>query len=347
MIVPVILSGGSGTRLWPLSTPEKPKQFLPLVGEESLFHETLTRVSDPRAYLPPVVVANSGHVDLCLDEMANIDGARLILEPCARNTAVAIAMAAGLVASEHGPESLILVMPSDHCIGDEDSFHAAVQIGQLAAQAGRLVTFGVAPTGPETGYGYLETGKPLDNAPGAFEVARFIEKPDFARAETMASSGRHFWNGGIFLFRASDFLAEIGIHAPEIHDCAVRALANAERRGPCIFPAFADLEPCPNVSVDYAVMERSNIIAMAPLDANWSDVGSWDALAQMHSKSPRHPLATTVHSENCYVRSDGLKVSLLGVHDLVVVASGGHVLIMRKGQSQQIRQLVEQATAVV
>lgn len=345
MILPVILSGGSGTRLWPISTAERPKQFLPLVGDKSLFQQTLERVSDRSAYAAPIVVANAAHVDLCLDELAGLDGARLILEPCARNTAAAIVMAAQLGQAAHGPDTMIMVMPSDHRIGDEAAFHSAVGIAAAAAATGRLVTFGVVPRGPETGYGYLEAGVPLENAAGAFEVRKFVEKPELAVAEAMVQSGRHYWNGGIFLFRIGDFLNEAARHAPLIHDCASRAIAEGEHRGACLFPALAALEPCPNVSVDYAIMERSDSIAMAPLDADWSDVGSWDALAELPSASSGQAAVTAVESDNCYVRSDRMKVGLLGVRDLVVVASGDNVLIMRKGHSQHIRELVAQVAA--
>lgn len=345
MIVPVILSGGSGTRLWPLSTAERPKQFLPLVGDESLFHQTLDRVSDRQDYAAPVVVANAAHMDFCLDEIAECDGAQLILEPFARNTAAAIVMAVEVVRQNCGPHATILVMPSDHLIGDPERFHAAVRDGEATAAAGRLVTFGVTPNGPETGYGYIEAGAALDDASGAFEVTGFTEKPELATARALVATGRHYWNAGIFLFRVEDFLRESASHASEIHESAVRAVSKAERRGACIFPAGSELEACPNISVDYAVMERSSCIAMIPLSADWSDVGSWDALANLgHGASPQ-ALVTAVQSGNCYVRSDRLKVGLLGVDDLVVVASGNHVLIMRKGHSQHIRQLVAQVAA--
>jgi mannose-1-phosphate guanylyltransferase len=345
MIVPVILSGGSGTRLWPLSTAERPKQFLPLIGDDSLFQQTLKRISNRNVYAPPAVVANVAHMDFCLDELSDYEGAQLVLEPCARNTAAAIVMAAAVVEQVHGPNSMILVMPSDHLIGDSEAFHDAVRVGESAAASGRMVTFGVVPRGPETGFGYLETGAPLEDVRGAFEVARFTEKPELATARAMVASGRHYWNAGIFLFRVEDFLRESAKHACEIHDCALRAVAEAERRGACILPLEAELTECPNASVDYAVMERSDSIAMVPLSADWSDVGSWDALADLGSDMSAGSLVTAVQSENCYVRSDGLKVGLLGVDDLVVVASGDHVLIMRRGHSQHIRQLVAKVAA--
>lgn len=345
MIVPVILSGGSGTRLWPLSTPERPKQFLPLTGPDSLFRQTLNRVADRTRYLPPVVVANAAHRDLCLAEMSGADGARLILEPVARNTAAAIVMAAALVRDTRGPDALILVMPSDHLIEDEQSFHRAVSVAADAAGGGSLVTFGIQPTGPETGYGYLRAGEPLTEAPGSFRVARFTEKPVREVAEAMVADGKHYWNGGIFLYAAGAFLAEAERLAPDIARAASGAMAAARSEGSCILPAAEALGPCPDLSVDYAVMERSDRVAMVPLAARWSDVGSWDALAALPSPQTDKGLITAVKSDNCYVRTDGLKLGLLGVDDLVVVATGDRVLIMRKGQSQHIRQLAAEANA--
>ena len=346
MIVPVILSGGSGTRLWPLSTPQRPKQFLPLTGSDSLFKQTLKRIADPQRYAPPLVVANAAHEELCLEEMRGIEGALLLLEPCARNTAAAIVMAAAVVRDTMGPDSLILVMPSDHLIGDSESFHRAVATGTAAASAGRLVTFGVLPTGPETGYGYLKAGDPLEGAPGSFKVEQFTEKPNRERAEAMVADGMHFWNGGIFLFGVEHFLAEASRLAPVISLCAEQAIEAAAHDGSCISPAAAALEPCPSVSVDYAIMERSDRVAMVPLAAQWTDVGSWDALSQLPSPPSGQGMVNAVQSNNCYVRTDGVKVGLLGVDDLVVVAAGDRVLIMRKGQSQHIRQLAAEADAI-
>ena len=346
MIVPVILSGGSGTRLWPLSTPQRPKQFLPLTGSESLFRQTLGRIADRQRYAPPIVVANAAHEALCLEEMQGLEEARLLLEPHARNTAAAIVMAAAVVRDQYGPEALILVMPSDHLIGDGANFHDAVATGITAAKAGRLVTFGVQPTGPETGYGYLKAGLPLEDAPGAFMVDRFTEKPNRELAEAMVADGMHFWNGGIFLFGVDHFLTEALRLSPEISRCAEKAIEAAVHNGSCIRPAAKALGPCPSVSVDYAVMERSDLVAMVPLAAHWSDVGSWDALAELPPPPSGPGLVNTVQSNNCYVRTDGLKVGLLGVDDLIVVAAGDRVLIMRKGQSQHIRQLASEADAI-
>lgn len=342
MIVPVILSGGSGTRLWPLSTPQRPKQFLALTGKDTLFQHTLQRVSDRTVYAPPVVVANAAHEALCVDELADVANAHLLLEPIARNTAPAIVMAARLARELHGPDALLLVMPSDHVIGDAAAFHEAVARGTKAAEAGRLVTFGVRPDGPETGYGYIEAGAELSLAPGTFEVARFTEKPERKIAEAMIADGKHFWNGGIFLYSVQVLLDEAAALSPEISRCCERAMDRAERQGEIVFPSIEALVSCPNLAIDYAIMERSDRIAMVPLDANWSDVGSWDALAQVDS-GERSTKARTIDCHDCFVASDGVQVSMIGVEGLIVVAREGQVVIMRKGESQRIKQLIAAA----
>lgn len=338
MITPVILSGGSGTRLWPLSTPQHPKQFLPLLSQESLFRQTLVRVSDPARYAPPVAVANAAHEELCRQELAQSPGARLILEPIARNTAVAITMAAALVAKDQ-PGAVLLVLPSDHRIADLTAFHAAVARGRAAAELGQLVTFGITPTAPETGYGYLQAGEEWPGLNGVFAVARFKEKPALAAAQAMVADGRHFWNGGIFMFRADRFLEECAALAPEVHAAGTRALAAGDTGTAISRPDAEALRGCPDISVDYAIMERSEAIAMVPLDADWSDVGSWDALAGLAPAGLADEGVHSLDSNNCFVRTAGPKIALLGVEDLVVVATGDQVVIMKRGTSQGIKQL--------
>jgi mannose-1-phosphate guanylyltransferase/mannose-1-phosphate guanylyltransferase/mannose-6-phosphate isomerase len=330
-----------------MSTPQRPKQFLPLVGEQSLYQATLDRVSDRKRYQPPIVVANAMHRELCAQELGTEVNAHLILEPCARNTAAAIVMAAQHVHKTYGQEQVLLVMPSDHLIGDIKCFHRAVALGSQAAARGSLVTFGITPTAPETGYGYLEAGAELSHTPGIFEVAAFVEKPQLAAARQMVATGRFYWNGGIFMFRAGDILGEASRYVPEILGAATRAMTHAETDQACIYPSRSELEPCPNISIDYAIMERSDRVTMVPLDADWSDVGSWDALADIDAKRSRKLQATAINSPNCYVRTDGIEVALLGVEDLVVVSSGNQVLVMRKGHSQDIRELAARLAAKV
>lgn len=340
-IVPVILSGGAGSRLWPYSTEDTPKQFLSFTGAKNLFQLTLERVSDRQRFAAPMVVANVRHASLCECELAGEgDRTLLILEPCARNTAAAITMAAAAAREAHGDDALLLVMPSDHVIEDVEAFHEGVRLGETAARAGRLVTFGIQPTGPDTGFGYLQTGSDLAEADGVKEVVRFIEKPELAVAERMVADGQHLWNAGIFLFRADAFLDEIMVHAPQIAVAAQQAVALGERTGNRISANLEALESCPDQSVDYAVMEHSTRVAVVPMSPGWSDLGSWDALAELLHVHPSHGPITMLDCDDCYIRSDGVQVAALGVRDLIIVASGQRLLILPRGRSQEVKKLL-------
>ena len=340
LIVPVVLSGGGGTRLWPYSTNETPKQFLPLVGSKSLFRETLDRVADAGRYASPIVVAGEGHSDQCeLELQGRGAGSRLILEPFPRNTAPAIALAAELVQAEISADALMLVMPSDHVIDNPEAFHVAVAAGRAAAEAGHLVTFGVRPTRADTGYGYIEIGSELAADSGAFEVARFVEKPQLPSAEAMVADGRYVWNAGIFLFRADVFLGELSKFAPGIASSAGRAAATSICDGIRVVPDRDALQHCPGQSVDYAVMEHSCRVAVVPMAAGWSDLGSWDALAELAPMDGKDALAL-IDCKNCYVRSDGLQVAALGVSDLIIVATENGILILPRGRSQEVKRLL-------
>ena len=338
LIVPVILSGGTGTRLWPYSTEDTPKQFLSFTGLESLFQLTLERVGDRRRFAAPMVVANSRHADLCERELVE-DGARLILEPCARNTAAAITMAVEAARAAYGENVLLLVMPSDQMIEDVEAFHRAVQSGEAVARAGRLVTFGIRPSSPATGFGYIQTGCAIGKAEAVKEVVRFVEKPDLAAAKEMVADGQHLWNAGIFLFRAGTFLEEMMLHAPEIGAAARRAIATAECQGGRILADAAALENCPTESVDYAVMEHSSRLAVVAMSPGWSDLGSWDALAEFPEARLHGPI-TALDCSDCYIRSDGVQVAALGVRDLIIVASGQRLLILPRGRSQEVKKLL-------
>jgi len=341
IVVPIILSGGSGSRLWPYSTEDTPKQFLSFTGAKSLFRMTLERVRDRNRFAAPIIVGNLRHASLCEREMTEQDhGARLLLEPCARNTAAAICMAALAVRESHGEDALLLVMPSDHAIQDVASFHSAVATGEAAARAGRLVTFGIQPTAPETGFGYIELGDELADAPGVRSALGFVEKPRAETAEAMVAGGRHVWNAGIFLFRAGIFLDEMWIHAPSIADAAERAVAAARRDGNHIVPDVAALSECPSESVDYAVMEHSARVAVVPMSPGWSDLGSWDALAELLEAPEALGPITALDCDDCYIRSDGLQVAALGVRDLIIVASGQRLLILPRGRSQEVKKLL-------
>ncbi len=334
-IVPVILSGGSGTRLWPMSREERPKQFLALAGDATMFEQTLARVSDDGVFGIPLVVANRRHAELIEGQLNGRD-ATLILEPAARNTAPAIALAALHAA----PDAPLLVMPSDHVITDVGAFHRAVDAVLPLVREGWLATFGIAPDAPETGYGYIEMGGPL--ADGVRRVARFVEKPDSATAEAMLADGQHVWNGGIFLFRADAYLHALATHAPAMLEAAKRSMAAAEREGAIILPDAAAFAASPSDSIDYAVMEKAERVAVVPVSMGWSDLGSWDALHGMHGGGDaHHGDVIAIDTTNCLLRSDGIRIAAVGVSDLIVVASGDSVLIMPKGRSQDVKAVVE------
>ena len=339
-ITPVILSGGAGTRLWPLSTPERPKQFLPLLGDETMLQATLRRVADAAAFNPPLIIASAAHRQLLEEQLASaaITPSAILLEPCARNTAPAIALAA-LIAQ---PEDLLLVMPSDHAIDDVASFRRAVDAAAPLAQEGWIVTFGIEPDRPETGYGYIKRGGEL--APGAYAVERFVEKPDLDAAGGMLAEGGYGWNGGIFLFRASDMLEALASHAPEILDAVRRSLGAHTSVRPWVYPDAAAFGASPSDSIDYAVMEKAEKVAVVPVDMGWSDVGSWDALYDILAKDTAGNSSSgevvALDSGGCLLRGEGAKVVSVGTRDLIVIATAGEVLVVPRGRSQDIKQAV-------
>ena len=337
-IVPIVLSGGAGTRLWPMSTDATPKQFLPLAGDTSLLDQTLARVAGQPGYAAPILVGGARHEALARAALADAGAqARIICEPAARNTAPAILLAAIEVAALHGEDALMLVMPSDHVMTRPAALLAAVTAGAVAARGGALVTFGITPTGPETGYGYLALGEDWPDAPGVRHVARFIEKPPRDRAEAMVADGRHLWNAGIFLFSARSILAAAQALVPEMAAAAEVAMAAARRDGMVIHPDADLFAVSPSQSIDYAIMEHADTVAAVPVDPGWSDLGSWDALADL---APGDDVTILDGSGN-YVRSDGKRIAMLGVSDLIVVASGNDVLILPRGRSQEVKRLLE------
>ncbi|HMJ92601.1 MAG TPA: mannose-1-phosphate guanylyltransferase/mannose-6-phosphate isomerase [Allosphingosinicella sp.] len=340
-VIPVILSGGAGTRLWPLSVADRPKQFLALAGDESLLRQTARRVRDPARFGAPTIVASRGHGIAILGQLGEegVAAAELILEPCARNTAAAIALAA--VGSDE--DDLLLVLPSDHAIADEAAFHAAIEAALPLAREDWLITFGIAPDRPETGYGYIRRGEPL--ARGVFRADRFVEKPDRATAEEYLAAGGYDWNAGIFLFRTAAFLQALEEYEPAILAAAREALEKGSREDGCVLPDEAAFARSPSLPVDVAVMERSSRVAVAPCDMGWSDLGSWDALHQLGpSDSAGNVLGgdtIAVDSKNCLIRSDGPTIVTVGVSDLIVVASGDAVLVVPRGQSQRVREALD------
>lgn len=340
-IVPVILSGGSGTRLWPMSTPERPKQMLALTAEWTMLQLTARRAHGER-FAAPIVVANARHADMVESQLREVAASAqaLILEPVGRNTAPAIALAA-LAAG--GGDVPLLVMPSDHVIADVQAFHNAIHAALPLVEQGWLVTFGIAADAPETGYGWIHIGEEIGG--GVHRVVSFVEKPPRDRAEAMLASGDHAWNGGIFLFRADTYLGALAVHAPDMLAACQRAMVGAVRDGQRIFPDAEAFGAAPADSIDYAVMEKAERVAVVPVSMGWSDLGSWDALhAISDCDSDGNACEGDVvmlETSNCLVRSDGLRVATLGVNDLIIVASGNDVLILPRGRSQDVKKLIE------
>ena len=343
MLTPVILSGGAGTRLWPLSRELYPKQLLALTGERTMIQQTALRL-EGLAAAPPIVVCNEAHRFLVAEQLRQlrIDPQAIVLEPVGRNTAPAIALAAHAAlkaAAEADP--LLLVLPADHVIRDVAAFQKAVRSALAAAAGGKLVTFGIVPTSPETGYGYIQRGTREGTA---FAIARFIEKPDAERAQQFLAAGEYYWNSGMFLFSARRYLEELGRFAPEM--AQVCAEASAAARSDLDFTRIDPkrFEACPADSIDYAVMEKTGDAVVVPLDAGWSDVGSWAALheaceADAHGNVARGDVICE-DSEGCYLYAESRLVSAVGLKDHVVVETKDAVLVAPKDRVQDVKKLV-------
>ena len=349
MLIPVILSGGSGTRLRPLSRKNLPKQFLPLAGDSTLFQQTVARAKTLPGAVSPIVVCSEDHRFLVAEQlqMLGVSDASILLEPVARNTAPAIALAA-LQALSRDPDATLLVLPADHLIGDTDSFSDAVRRALPLAADGWLVTFGIRPDAPETGFGYIRRGNPLNDS--GYQVDAFVEKPDRATAESYLETGAYDWNSGMFLFRASRLLEELAQQVPSIHAGVATAFESAHADLDFVRidkEAFAQV---PEDSIDYAVMERTRRAAVVPVSCEWSDIGSWAALwAASERDGNGNRLEGDVlalDSDNCFVRStDRRMVALLGVHDLVVVDTPDAVLVAARDHAQDVKKLVDQLKA--
>jgi len=340
-IVPVILSGGSGMRLWPLSRLGRPKQFLTLAGDHSLLQQTALRASDPTLFAPPIVVSGEAQGDAVEAQLAEagVAPALLILEPAARNTAPAIALAA--LASE--PDDLLLILPSDHHVKDEAAFRAAMATARGAAEEGWLVTFGLRPERPETGYGYIRAGTEI--APGTRRAEAFVEKPDLATAQRYVAGGDHLWNSGMFLMRAGAYLNALRTHAPYLLPAVEAAMAGATREGARLLPQAQSFARAPSQSVDHAVMEKHDRVAVVPASIGWSDIGSWEALHGVLGKDEDDNVLTgdvvAIDSHGSLIRTDGPVVAAIGVEDLIVVATERSVLIVPRAQSQRVQEAVQ------
>jgi len=348
-IIPVILSGGSGSRLWPLSRAMRPKQFLGVTEQQTLFQLTLSRVQQVEAAGGPIIVANHEHRFLAAEQarVLGVDPSAILLEPVGRNTAPAIAVAA-LQARADGSDPLILVMPSDHIIQNLSAFNAAVALAGEAASEGLLVTFGIVPDRAETGYGYVMAGDAIKPT-GVHRVARFVEKPQLEAAQAYVASGQYCWNSGMFMFRASVFLQELAIHRPDIREGAEKAWLKANRDLEFIRLDKEAFAACPADSVDYAVMEKTHNAAMVPLDAGWNDVGAWPAVWESQVKDDSGNVGRGdfmfEDSEGCYVHADRRLVALLGAQDLFVIETSDAVLVGHKDHAQGVKKIVERLQA--
>lgn len=348
-MIPVILSGGSGSRLWPLSRKQYPKQFLALTGEHTLFQQTLERlVFDGME--APVVVSNQEHRFIVQEQLEALDlkTQSILLEPFGRNTAPAVAIAAMKLIAE-GRDELLLILPADHVIDDQRAFQRALALATNAAEKGEMVLFGVPADRPETGYGYIKSGDERGLPDGVIRVERFVEKPDEARARQFVEEGGYFWNSGMFLFRASRFLEELKKHDTDIYDTCLLALERSRRDDDIISIDPATFECCPDNSIDYAVMEKTRRACVVPLAAGWNDVGSWSSIWEVHDKDANGNVTmgdVVVHdSRNCLVHGNGKLVSVVGLEDIVVVETKDAMMIAHKDRVQDVKKVVNQLDA--
>ena len=345
-IVPVLLSGGAGSRLWPLSRETSPKQLIPLLEGETLLQCAARRAMDTDLFAPLTVITGADQRFALAEQLREIGAgdAAILLEPVPRNTAAAAAIAA-LVTARAQPDALMLLMPSDHLITDVEAFRATVRAAAGAARAGHLTLFGIKPTDPATGYGYIRAGAPLTPDAPARRVAAFAEKPDAATAEAFLASGDYLWNSGIFLMPVATLLAELNAFEPDLLAAATEALDRAERDQDFLRLDAEAFARCRSVSIDYAIMERTARAVVVPADFGWADVGSWSALWTLSERDEDGNAVigdvVTRASTGCYVRSEGPLVATLGVEDLVVVATRDTVLVAHKAHDQAIRELVE------
>jgi mannose-1-phosphate guanylyltransferase / mannose-6-phosphate isomerase len=344
-VTPVILSGGSGSRLWPVSRASFPKQFWPLLSEHSLIQDTALRAENA-GLSAPIVVCNEEHRFLVAEHLRGIGltGSRILLEPVGRNSAPAVA-AAALLAAEDDPNALLWIMAADAAISDEAALRTALVKACSAAQAGHFVTFGITPDKPETGYGYIEVGPAVDDQAGVHVVSRFLEKPERAGAEAMLAAGGYLWNSGMFVFTAKTLLEEMQIHAPEVLVAVRKALAGRKEDLDFVRLERAAFTACPDISLDYAVAERTERAAVVPANIGWSDIGSWGALWELGDKDDAGNVAQgdvlLENATNCYVRSDGMLTAVVGLKDAVVVTTEDAVLALHRDHAQDVKRIVD------
>ena len=347
-IRPVILAGGTGTRLWPMSRLLSPKQFMPLAGAKTMLADTALRVADAARFLPPIVLCNEEYRFIVAEQMRalGLKPDAIVLEPMARNTAPAVAVAA-LLAAKTDPATPLLLLPADHVIAKGDKFLAAIASALPAAAAGKLMTFGIPPSRAETGYGYIKRGSALGAAtPDCHAVERFVEKPDAATAERYLKEGGYDWNSGIFLFRADKYLAELQALQPAILEACEQAIAKGANDLDFFRLDKEAFAAAPSISIDYAVMEHTKDAGVVPADIGWNDVGAWDALWQIGKKDDNGNVAlgdvVAIDSKNSYLRSEsGKLLATVGVEDLVVVVTDDAVLVSEMGKAQDVKKVVD------
>ena len=346
LVHPVILSGGSGSRLWPLSRRLYPKQLLPLTGARTMIQDTALRFTRS-GFAAPLIICNQEHRFLIAEQLreSGVNDSTVVLEPSGRNTAPATAVAA-LILQRSNPEAMMVLLPSDHVIADVAAFHAAVEKALPAAQDGALVTFGIRPTGPVTGYGYISSGDPMPGAKDCFRVQRFVEKPDRATAERYLSSGTYFWNSGIFLFSVERFLSEMERLEPAMLAACKEAVEKGRKDLDFIRLDETAFSRCASQSIDYAIMEHTSHAAVVPVDMGWSDVGSWHALWDITEKSESGNAVkgdvVVQDVRNSYLRSDGPLLAAVGVQDMVVVATTDAVLVAHRESAQDVKKVVDE-----
>ncbi|GER04861.1 mannose-1-phosphate guanylyltransferase/mannose-6-phosphate isomerase [Iodidimonas nitroreducens] len=349
-IWPVVLSGGSGTRLWPLSRAHYPKQFLPIHSDQAMIQDTLARFGDPARFAPPLIIANDDHRFIVAEKLAEmgIDPLAIILEPGGKGTAPAAIMAA-LRLEQEDDQALMLLAPSDHVITALPDFMAALERATAAASGGKLVTFGIKADHPETGYGYIESGPALDQMPGAFAVAHFHEKPDAQTAQGYLDQGNVYWNSGIFLFRCDHLIKAYERHAPDMLKACRAALAGSRRDLAFERPDSHAFMSGPEGSIDRVLMEKAANVAVVPVDMGWSDLGSfralWDHLPKNQDGNVLEGDIIALDSRNCLLRADGAFIAALGIEDLIIVTTKDTVLIAHKNRAEEVGRVVDQLKA--
>lgn len=348
-IIPVIMAGGSGSRLWPLSRLTYPKQFLTLEGEQSMLQQTISRLNDLET-APPIVICNEEHRFIVAEQLRQINALNeIILEPIGRNTAPAVALAAikSLDNLPDNEDTLLLILAADHIIKDDISFINSIRIAKPYAINGNLVTFGIEPSTPETGFGYIQAGEEISSGEisGAFKVNAFIEKPELAVAEKLLSDGGYYWNSGMFMFCARKYLSELHKFCPDIHDSCYKAMQSPDKDLNFIRIDHGVFSNCPDLSIDYAVMEHTANAVVVPMNAGWSDVGSWSSLWEISDKDEQGNVLIgdiiTHNSSNNYVHAQSGLVTMLGVEDLIVVQTKDAILVTKHDAVQDVKKIVE------